>query len=50
MADWGLAVNIFITGVFGVMLVMFLLQIAIQATSFIIRIAENWNKEKKEQV
>jgi Na+-transporting methylmalonyl-CoA/oxaloacetate decarboxylase gamma subunit len=50
MADWGLAVKIFTTGVLGVMLVMFLLQVAIQTTSAVIRFAENRNKGNEEQV
>lgn len=40
MTDWGLAVNVFITGVLGVMVVMFLLQVTIQLTSAIIRYFE----------
>lgn len=49
MTDWNLAVKIFFTGVLGVMLVMFLLQVTIQASSAIIRFAESRGKNNEAQ-
>ena len=49
MADWDLAVSIFFTGVLGVMLVMFLLQLSIQASSAIIRFVESRGKNNEAQ-
>ena len=47
MVDWDVAINIFLTGVLGVMVVMLLLQITIQLSSFIIRRFEKSDKKEK---
>lgn len=37
MVDWGLATQIFIVGVIVVMVVMFILQVSVSATSVVVR-------------
>ena len=40
MTDWNLAVRIFVSGVSVVMLVMFIMQITVRASSFVVRFIE----------
>lgn len=40
MVDWNLAVTVFVSGVSVVMLVMFIMQMTIKASSFIVRLYE----------
>lgn len=37
MTDWGLAVKVFVSGVSIVMIIMFLLQLSVSASSFVVR-------------
>lgn len=49
MTDWNLAVKIFLTGILGVMTVMFLLQVSIQLTSVVIRYFEKTGEKVKSE-
>ena len=45
--DWGVAINIFISGVIVVMVVMAFLQVSVQLTSMIVRRLEKSNQAKQ---
>jgi hypothetical protein len=49
MTDWNLAIQIFITGILGVMVVMFLLQVSIQLTSVVIKYLEKTGEKVKSE-
>ncbi|WP_291299948.1 hypothetical protein [Desulfosporosinus sp. BICA1-9] len=48
MTDWGLAVKVFVSGVSIVMLIMFLLQLSVSASSFVVRSFEKRLAKAKE--
>ncbi len=47
MTDWNLAVQIFLTGILGVMTVMVFLQVSITLTSVVIRNLEKTREKAK---
>lgn len=46
MTDWSKVFEVFGSGIIGVFLVMFLLQILTQLSTKIINTVENWNKSE----
>jgi hypothetical protein len=49
MTDWNLAVQIFLTGILGVMIVMMVLQITVQLTSVVIGYLEKSGEKAKSE-
>lgn len=48
MTDWSKVFEVFGSGIIGVFLVMFLLQVLTQLSTIIIDHVENWNKGKED--